>query len=199
MIDGLHMEIQALIFDNDGTLVDSMPAHFLAWQRTLADHGLTLPEHRFYTMGGTPPRQIIEILAREQGVDVDVDAVARQKVDEYLKVLDTVRPVEPVVRIAREHLGKLPMAVASGTTRDVLTAVHRHLGFDGWFDVIVTSEDTARHKPEPDVFLEAARQLGVPPPACRVYEDSDLGIEAARRAGMSWVDVRALYQRPGGD
>ena len=70
MIGGLHMEIQALIFDNDGTLVDSMPAHFLAWQRTLAGHGLTLPEHRFYTMGGTPPRQIIETLAREHRVPV---------------------------------------------------------------------------------------------------------------------------------
>jgi HAD superfamily hydrolase (TIGR01509 family) len=88
------------------------------------------------------------------------------------------------------------MAVASGTTRDVITRVHRQLGFEGWFEAVVTSEDTTRHKPEPDVFLEAARRLGVPPTACRVYEDSDLGIEAARRAGMQWVDVRQLYAHP---
>ena len=65
------------------------------------------------------------------------------------------------------------MAVASGTTRHVLDTVHRHFGFNGWFDAIVTSEDTARHKPQPDVFLEAARRLGVPPRACRVYDSSD--------------------------
>ena len=101
-----------------------------------------------------------------------------------------------MVSIVREHLGVLPMAVASGTTREVITKVHRQLGFEGWFDAVVTSEDTTRHKPDPDVFLEAARRLGVPPPACRVYEDSDLGIEAARRAGMRWVDVRTLYAHP---
>jgi beta-phosphoglucomutase-like phosphatase (HAD superfamily) len=157
---------------------------------------LTLSAERFYSLGGTPPRRIIEMLAGEQGIEVDVAAVARRKVEEFLNVIDTIRPVEAVVCIVREHLGKLPMAVASGTTRDVITRVHRHLGFDGWFDAVVTSEDTTRHKPEPDVFLEAARRLGVPPPACRVYEDSDLGIEAARRAGMEWVDVRQLYPHP---
>ncbi len=88
------------------------------------------------------------------------------------------------------------MAVASGTTRPALDRVHQLLGLSGWFQAIVTSEDTDRHKPEPDVFFEAARQLGVPPAACRVYEDSDLGIEAARRAGMSWVDVRQFHPHP---
>jgi HAD superfamily hydrolase (TIGR01509 family) len=190
------MDVQALIFDNDGTLVDTMPTHYLAWQRSLASCHLELPEERFYKLGGTPPRRIIEMLAREQGVEVDVEAVARRKAEEFLQLIDTIRPVEAVVNIVREHLGKLPMAVASGTTRDVITKVHRQLGFEGWFDAIVTSEDTIRHKPEPDVFLEAARRLGVPPPACRVYEDSDLGIEAARRAGMQWCDVRPLYPHP---
>ncbi len=190
------MQIQGLIFDNDGTLVDTMPAHFRAWQRTLEPRGLHLPRERFYTMGGTPPRRIIEILAQEQGIAVNIDALLQEKVDEFLQVIDSVTPVEPVIRIVRQHLGKLPMAVASGTTRPLLDRVHRQLGFDGWFDAIVTSEDTQRHKPEPDVFLEAARRLGIPPRTCRVYEDSDLGIEAARRAGMQWVDVRGLYPHP---
>ncbi len=190
------MEIQALIFDNDGTLVDTMPAHFIAWQRSLARHGIQLSEERFYTLGGTPPWRIAKLLAEEQGVEVDVAEVAADKVDEFLRLLDMVRPIEPVIEIARAHRGKLPLAVASGTTRPVLDRVHRRLGLAGWFDAIVTSEDTARHKPDPDVFLEAARRLDVPPDACRVYEDSDLGIEAARRAGMSVVDVRSLHPHP---
>jgi HAD superfamily hydrolase (TIGR01549 family) len=190
------MEIRGLIFDNDGTLVDTMPAHFLAWQRSLARHGMVLSEERFYTLGGMPPRRIVAMLAREQGVEIDVDVVAAAKIDEFLKLIDTVRPIEPVVEIARAHRGKLPMAVASGTTRPVLDRVHRQLGLRGWFDAIVTSEDTDRHKPDPDVFLEAARQIQVAPAACRVYEDSDLGIEAARRAGMQWVDVRQFHPHP---
>jgi HAD superfamily hydrolase (TIGR01509 family) len=82
------------------------------------------------------------------------------------------------------------MAVASGGIRPVILAQLARLQCLDWFDAIVTAEDTERHKPDPDVFLEAARRLGVPPQFCRVYEDSDLGVEAAQRAGMQWIDVR---------
>jgi beta-phosphoglucomutase-like phosphatase (HAD superfamily) len=86
------------------------------------------------------------------------------------------------------------MAVASGGLRPIIDLQLQQIGLHGWFDAVVTAEDTELHKPEPDVFLEAARRLGVPPQYCRVYEDSDLGIEAARRAGMTWVDVREFHR-----
>jgi len=101
-------------------------------------------------------------------------------------------PIEKVVAVAREARGTRPMAVASGGYRRVVERTLRHIGILDWFGVLVAAEDTSRHKPEPDVFLEAARRLGVAPGACTVYEDTDLGIEAARRAGMRWVDVRVL-------
>ena len=86
------------------------------------------------------------------------------------------------------------MAVATGATRDICNKVLRHLGAADWFDAKVSSDDVPTHKPEPDIFLEAARQLGVDPYNCRVYEDTDPGIEAARRAGMEFVDVRSFYK-----
>ena len=85
------------------------------------------------------------------------------------------------------------MAVASGSVRESVERQLKTLGIRSWFDAVVTAEDTKRHKPHPDVFLEAARQLDISPHLCRVYEDSDLGIEAAKRAEMAWVDVRPLY------
>ena len=84
------------------------------------------------------------------------------------------------------------MAVASGGYRHMVELTLRQIGILDWFPVLVAAEDTTRHKPEPDVFLEAARRLGVTPAECTVYEDTDLGIEAARRAGMRWVDVRTM-------
>jgi HAD superfamily hydrolase (TIGR01509 family) len=149
-------------------------------------------------MGGMPTEQIIRVLAAEAGVAVtDVQAMVREKEEGFLAHLDAVRPIEPVVRIAAAFRGRLPIAVASGGYRDTVTRTLDRLGLRDWFDALVTAEDTARHKPEPDVFLEAARRLGVPAERCVVFEDTDIGLEAARRAGMWRVDVRPWLSRRG--
>jgi beta-phosphoglucomutase family hydrolase len=186
------MDIQALIFDCDGTLVDSMPVHYAAWTKTLSKYGFTFTEKRFYSFAGQPTWRLVEMLAEEHGATVDVQTVAREKEDDFLLSLHLVKPIEPVVAIAREARGQKKMAVASGGWRDITRLQLRNAGILDWFETIVTAEDTPRHKPEPDVFLEAARRLGVPPENCLVYEDAELGIEAARRAGMQCVDVRNL-------
>jgi beta-phosphoglucomutase family hydrolase len=187
-----------LIFDCDGTLADTMPAHYRAWTRMLGRFGIPFPESRFYAMGGMPTEQIIRVLAAEAGVAVtDVQAMVREKEEGFLAHLDAVRPIEPVVRIAAAFRGRLPIAVASGGYRDTVTRTLDRLGLRDWFDALVTAEDTARHKPEPDVFLEAARRLGVPAERCVVFEDTDIGLEAARRAGMWRVDVRPWLSRRG--
>ena len=180
-----------LIFDCDGTLADTMPAHYKAWLALLDRYGIPFPEPRFYAMGGMPTASIIRVLAGEVGVVVtDVDAMVLEKERTFLTYLDAVAPIAPVVSIAAAHRGKLPIAVASGGYRETITRTLDQLGIRLWFDAVVTAEDTARHKPEPDVFLEAARRLGAPPVACVVFEDTDIGLEAARRAGMKGVDVR---------
>lgn len=184
------MTPRALVFDCDGTLADSMPAHFVAWTDALRPHGLVFTEERFYAFAGMSTRQIITRLAREQGIEVDVDAVARDKDEQFLRHVEEVRPIEPVVAIAREFRARGPMAVATGNVRRLAEATLGAIGIRSWFQAIVAADDITRPKPAPDAFLEAARRLGVEPRACRAYEDGDPGLEAARAAGMEVVDVR---------
>jgi beta-phosphoglucomutase family hydrolase len=184
---------RALIFDLDGTLADTMPAHYIAWSSSLARHGLELSEDRFYELGGWPTKKIIVLLAEERGMALDVDAFAELKEAEFLRTIAEVGPVLPVVEVVLRERGRTPMAVATSAVREVADKILGQISGSDWFDVIVTAEDVPRHKPEPDVFLEAARRLGIPPAECCVYEDSDPGIEAARRAGMTWIDVRKLF------
>ncbi|HVL13041.1 MAG TPA: HAD-IA family hydrolase [Gemmata sp.] len=185
-----------LIFDCDGTLADTMPAHYKAWTAMLDRFGIPFPETRFYAMGGMPTAQIIRVLADDAGVVVeDVEAMVFEKEQGFLTSLDAVAPVEPVLAVAAAYRGRLPIAVASGGYRDTITRTLDRLGVRDWFDALVTAEDTARHKPEPDVFLEEARRLRVEPATCVVFEDTDIGLEAARRAGMEGVDVRGWVTR----
>jgi HAD superfamily hydrolase (TIGR01549 family) len=184
--------VSALIFDCDGTLADTMPAHYRAWVEILRPHGIDFPEDRFYALGGMPAENIIAALFAEVGLVPDVAALTRQKQAAFIEKAGEIRPIEKVVEVARRSRGNTPMAVASGGHRNMVERTLSAIGILDWFSVVVTAEDTARHKPEPDVFLEAARRLGVPPAQCTVYEDTDLGIEAARRAGMAWVDVRTM-------
>ncbi len=190
-------EIHGLIFDCDGTLADTMPLHWRAWKAISQRHHLHFPQERFYSLGGVPSRDILRILATEQGMALDHLAVAHEKEAEYLPLIAQVEPINCVVSIARQHAGKIPMAVASGGTQDIVGQVLEHLGIRSLFQAIVTSEDITRQKPAPDIFLEAARRLGVPPEHCRAYEDTDLGMQAIRAAGMEAVDVRKmLVHRP---
>jgi beta-phosphoglucomutase family hydrolase len=187
-------DIKGLIFDCDGTLADTMPLHWQAWQTVTHRYGIVFPEDRFYSLGGVPSRDILTMLREEQKLMLDPLLVAKEKEAEYLKLMAHVGPIHEVVVIAREHAGKLPMAVASGGTSQVIHKVLRHLGIHELFQAVVTSEDVARQKPEPDIFLEAAARLQVEPQFCRAYEDTDLGMKAIRAAGMDAIDVRELIK-----
>ena len=186
------MTIQGLIFDCDGTLADTMPFHWKAWQAILQRHRLELPEDRFYALGGVPSRDILRVLAQEQGRTLDPHAVAKEKEAAYLPFIPHVKPIELVVQIAHDHYGKLPMAVASGGSKPIITRVLEQLRIMHLFEAVVTNEDVIHQKPAPDIFLEAARRIGVPPERCRAFEDTDLGLQAIRAAGMHAVDVREL-------
>jgi len=163
-----------------------------------ARYGLSLSEERFYSMGGMPAREILGKLCAEQGVTLDPVGVAHEKEEEYLSLIAHIEPIELVVAVARENHGKIPMAVASGGNKPVIEQVLKHIGIRHLFQTIVTNEDVAHQKPAPDIFLEAARRLGVPPQFCRAYEDTDLGMQAIRAAGMEAVDVRELLVRSEG-
>jgi len=187
-------EPKGLIFDCDGTLADTMPLHWRAWQVITARHRIHLPVDRFYSLGGVPSRDILKMLSAEQGLGLDHMAVAREKEAEYLPLIEQVEPINAVVGVARSNFGKIPMAVASGGTRTNIEQVLGRLGIRNLFAAVVTSEEVMHQKPAPDIFLEAARRIGVEAKFCRAYEDTDLGLQAIRAAGMEAVDVRTLLR-----
>jgi beta-phosphoglucomutase-like phosphatase (HAD superfamily) len=188
-------EFDGYIFDCDGTLADTMPLHFRAWTRIVGEMGGSFPEELFYQTGGKPTAQILEMLRDQHGLRVDdLRVVAERKEDYFLELIREVRPIEAVVQIARRWSGIKPMAVASGGFHRQVELTLDALGIRSLFMAIVCVEDYARGKPFPDPFLEAARRLKVAPMDCLVFEDSDLGVQAAAAAGMQCVFV----PRPGG-
>jgi beta-phosphoglucomutase family hydrolase len=188
------MTPKGLIFDCDGTLANTMPLHWRAWNLITQRHGLHFPEDRFYSLGGVPSRDILKMLAEEQGRSLDHIAVAHEKEEAYLPLMAEVEPIHAVVEIAKEHHGKIPMAVASGGTQKIICQVLEHLKIRSLFTAVVTSEMVQNQKPAPDIFLEAARRIGIDPKFCRAYEDTDLGLTAIRAAGMEAVDVRQWHR-----
>ena len=186
------MDPKGIVFDCDGTLADTMPLHWRAWQVITHKHKLHFPQDRFYALGGVPTRDIIKMLGQEQGLELDHLAVAKEKELAYLELIHEVAPIHCVVDIAYANFGKIPLAVATGGTRRVIEMVLKRLDIYKLFNAIVTSEDVVNQKPAPDIFLEAARRIGVPPEQCRGYEDTDLGMRAIRSAGMEAIDVRDM-------
>lgn len=188
------MTPKGLVFDCDGTLADTMPLHWRAWSMITQRHSLHFTEDRFYALGGVPSRDILKMLSQEQGRSLDHIAIAHEKEELYLPLMADVEPIHAVVEIARENHGKVPMAVASGGNQKIICQVLEKIGIRELFAAVVTSEMVKNQKPAPDIFIEAARRIGVDPKQCRGYEDTDLGMTAIRAAGMDAVDVRSLYR-----
>jgi HAD superfamily hydrolase (TIGR01509 family) len=188
----LHHKYEGLIFDMDGTLADTMPTHFVAWSQSMAEHGLELSEERFYALGGVPAVAIIDLLAAEQGVQVDSSAIAEAKELLFLELLGEVQPVVEVRAIAEYHRGHLPMAVATGSPKWVAEKILKALGMLDWFEAVVGAECVAQPKPAPDVYLRAAELAGVDPQRCHAFEDTELGMESARNAGMTVININTL-------
>lgn len=180
---------KAYIFDCDGTIADTMPAHFKAWTRALDELGGTFPEDLFYAWGGKPTTVIVRQLNEKFGTNLDVNVVPVVKERYFAELIPEVLPIEPVVALVKQFHGTAPMAVASGGHREIVIKTLDALGLTQYFDTIVGMEDVEHGKPAPDPFLEAARRLGVDPEACLVFEDSPTGIKAAIAAGMKYVLV----------
>ena len=184
------------IFDLDGTLIDTMPVHYRAWQSALRHEGLAgnLDEDAFYALGGVPSVQVAELLALKHGLEIENAAhVAERKEDVFLSMLSEVRisTIAPVVDFARRVACTHPIAIATGGTPDVALPALASAGLADLFSIVVTPHDVApgRGKPHPDMFLEAARRIGVPPAKCLVFEDAEPGVRAALAAGMQVVRV----------
>ncbi|MBL9208147.1 MAG: HAD-IA family hydrolase [Opitutaceae bacterium] len=187
------------IFDLDGTLIDSMPVHYHAWDRAMRDFGLghALDEDYFYSLGGVPTRQVAELFAVRYGLDLDASEVMEHKEKLYLQLLPTVKVIEPVVEAARRAAARHPVSIATGGAPEVAYPALDATGLRSLFSIVVTPHDVApgRGKPAPDMFLLAAKKMGVPPDRCLVFEDAEPGLAAARAAGMATVRVPSRTSR----
>jgi len=188
----------AVVFDCDGTLVDSMPAHFEAWCEALALHGAggIFKEDVFIAMGGRPTRDIVVEINSEYDLRLNPEAVAFAKREAFLKRMNTVCLIREVADFAAGLRGKIPMAIATGGSRHVIEKTLKAVGISDWFDEVVTAEDVTEGKPAPDVFLRAAKLMGVPPHRCLALEDAPAGILAAQRAGMQVIAIPSPLSAP---
>jgi beta-phosphoglucomutase family hydrolase len=179
------------IFDCDGTLVDTMPLHFRAWDQAMQRAGLKegLSEELFYSLGGMPTKKVAQVFAQHYGIMIDVEAVFHSKEELFLEMQAEMKVIKPVVDFARKLHGKAPMSVASGGPKPVVKKTLELMGIADLFPVVVTPEDVVHGKPAPDMFLLAAKLMGVPPQRCLVFEDAKPGIEAAHAAQMACVIV----------
>lgn len=196
MIHDITPGTKALIFDLDGTLADSMPYHFQAWQKACRRFGIKMDTAFLQSYTGAPGWKIAEAVIEQNGMSgkVSVDEIMQVKLDEFFTIQHLVTAIEPVAALARKYSGILPMAVGTGGHREAVEKTLEITGLSKYFDIIVTANDVERHKPDPETFLRCAELMGVEPRFCEVFEDGDLGIEAAKRAGMIATDVRSWYQ-----
>jgi HAD superfamily hydrolase (TIGR01509 family) len=183
------------IFDCDGTIADNMPLHYRAWSLAMADFGGEYPEELFYAWGGRPTAVIVGLLNEKYGLALDVDETVRRKEKYYLSLIPEVVPVPEVLEIVKSMHGTAPLSVASGGHRELVEATLDVLGIRDLFQAIVCAEDYERGKPHPEPFLLAAKLMSVPPEDCVVFEDSPIGIEAAKAANMAWVHVPGPMER----
>jgi HAD superfamily hydrolase (TIGR01509 family) len=190
------MDNYAYIFDFDGVLFYTMEEHFQCYRQALEEYGVAIDRAQFYRQAGMKGVEQIAYFAEAAGVRVDPAEVYRRK-GEIQKSRD---PAAEPIKCNLDWLVMLkkngnPVAIASGSSKPSILPVLERYGIS--IDVIVTSEDVKRGKPNPDLFLEAGRRLGAPPERCIVIEDSDAGVEAARAAGMAVLRYYDIQEQGG--
>ena len=185
----------AYLFDCDGTIADSMPLHYIAWKKALAEWNCTFDEQLFYALGGTPVAEIVSLLNKKQGLSMPVESVSARKENFYMELLPQLQAVPEVVEHIDAQHGRIPFAVVSGSTRESVTASLDSLKLLDRFDTMVCAGDYKKSKPDPECFLLAASKLGVAPESCLVFEDTDMGIQAATAAGMASVKIPPPWER----
>lgn len=190
MILDKNSQSKALIFDLDGTLVDTMPVHYEAWKAILKKRGIDFSEKLFESFSGIPTFKIVPLVNKIFNINLDPEEIVTEKESNFLSNIDKIKPIYPVIEIVKKYYGKLPMSIGTGGYRRIAEVTIKKAELDKYFDIIITADDVENHKPEPDTFLLCAKRMNVSPKYCEVFEDADNGLIAAKKAGMIATDVR---------
>ena len=187
---------KALIFDMDGTLIDTIGSHYAAWQKACAPYGVSFSMSYFFTLTGRPPIELSKRIVTEYGMMVPPVQLYHEKETIFKKTLNTVQVIQPVIEIVKQYHGLLPLAVGTGSNRTMAIEMLDSTGLLSFFDIVVTADDVTNYKPHPETFLNCADFFKISPAHCQVFEDGQLGLEAAQAAGMIVTDVKPYYDSP---
>lgn len=188
----MYDSYDGLIFDMDGTLIDTEPTHRKAWKITFEKYSISYDVDSLCALNGSPTLHIAQAIVQNLASPISPETLAKEKTAlVHQLLLENVQTL-PLISVVKSWYGKRPLALGTGSSRVLTEALLRQLDLKHYFNAIVTADDVLRHKPAPDTFLRCAALLNVAPERCVVFEDADFGIQAARQAGMDVVDVRLL-------
>jgi beta-phosphoglucomutase len=183
--------VQALLFDLDGTLVDTSDANYTAYSRALAEFGVAIEPRAIAEMAADRQwREFLPELLRDTGIDADPARIASRKGELYRTTIGALRVNRPLLALAAAVRPEIQTALVTTASAASVGAILAHFEIRELFDVVVTGDDVVRHKPDPEAYLVAAERLSVPVEGCLAFEDSEAGAASAVAAGVAVILVR---------
>lgn len=180
---------KGLIFDMDGTLIDTMPSHLSAWQQTAKQFNFPFDQEWIHSMGGMPTKKVAMQLNERYHIDIDPQKVADTKTNLFRNLIEEGKLIGCTFQVLKQFHGQKKLAIGTGSNQENAIKLLEHNGILSMLDAVVTAADVENHKPNPDTFLLAAQRLGLEPKDCVVFEDTEIGRQAALAAGMSCIMV----------
>lgn len=180
---------KGLIFDMDGTLIDTMPSHLFAWKKTAKQFDFPFEPEWIHSLGGMPTQKVAMLLNERYHIDIDPQKVAEVKTALFASLIEDGSIINCTYDVLKQFYGQKKLAIGTGSNHQNAIRLLEHNNLLPLLDAVVTAADVENHKPNPDTFLLAAQKLGLAPQDCVVFEDTEIGRQAALAAGMDCIMV----------